>query len=180
MKNFSRGLLFLGILTLALQVHAGTRVSVNFGFGFPIGHCGPVYDPCRPRYSHCGPYYRSYSSYSSYGCSPRYAYYEPTRVVVVRQSPPVEVVEAPPVVQSERRVGYFELGHDWAKDLRQDIATWDQFIDYLRANVAKNSTQNYNEFRQGFISAYGVNAESAFDKAFQQARSDFSTRKGVM
>jgi hypothetical protein len=65
---------------------------------------------------------------------------------------------------------YSELGRDWAKDLRQDIATFDQFEKYLRENITKISTENYNNFRNGFITAYGVNGEAAFDKYFQQAR----------
>lgn len=61
-------------------------------------------------------------------------------------------------------------GHDWAKDLRDDIVTRDEFVNYLKKNISKASSADYNEFRRGFIDAYGVNGEAAFTKAYNQAR----------
>ena len=92
---------------------------------------------------------------------PRYEpyYVEPQRVVVVRET---SYAPAPaPVMESE--ASYARLGRDWAHDLRNEVATWDQFVNYLRANLVRGPSSAYAEFRSGFLAAYGVNAEAAFN-----------------
>jgi len=88
----------------------------------------------------------------------------PASVPVAASVPP-----PPPPAPAPAVTAPYELGRDWAKDLRDDIATREQFVDYLKSNFPKSSSADYNEFRRGFVAAYGVNAEKAFDKAYQQA-----------
>jgi len=150
---------FLGILAFATpSAHAG--VSVGFSFGYPYYH------------------------HHYYGCGPRYvySYYDPYyyRPVYVERAPVVVVRDAPTYVEETRSVttvppvdsepSSYRLGHDWAKDLRDDIVSRAQFVSFLKANITKSSTADYNEFRRGFIAAYGVNGEAAFTKAYQEAR----------
>ena len=135
----------LGVLLMIPQAaHAGVSVSFRFGTSAHRSYVSsdPVCAP--PVYSH------GYSSYRHHG------YYQPQRVVMVRQELPV-IASA----------SYYQLGRDWAKDLRNDVATWDQFVNYLRST--QYSTTGYTQFREGFLSAYGIHGERAFDKAYQQA-----------
>ncbi len=184
-KVFLAGLV-IGLCALISQ-KADASVSVNFRFGTGGYFCGPppchpvvVYgSPCRTRVIYTSPviYTRPYVSYAPY---PYYYPYPPQNVVVVPQAPPssesvasqqttaVQPTPTPPPATAEN--SYYRVGRDWAKDLREDIATRDQFINYLKANIIRASTENYSEFRKGFIATYGVNAEAAFDKAYQQAR----------
>jgi hypothetical protein len=158
--------LAIGLSSLVPQkAHAG--VSVGIGFRFGSGHyCGPGY--------HSSVIYAPYRS-CYYGPPAVYSYYPyyPTERVVVVNPPPSEPVvvqrSSPPPPQVVNST-YFTLGRDWARDIRDDVASRDQFVSYLKSNVTQTSTENYNEFRRGFISAYGVNGEAAFDKAYQQAR----------
>jgi hypothetical protein len=64
---------------------------------------------------------------------------------------------------------YLQLGHDWSRDLRLDIATWDQFVAYVKAYILNAPPTARDDFRRGFIAGYGVNAEAAFDKVLKQA-----------
>ncbi len=64
---------------------------------------------------------------------------------------------------------YRQYGSEWAQDLRRDIVTWDQFVQYMKAYILTSSADARDEFRQGFIASYGTNAVAAFDKAMEQA-----------
>ena len=162
-KLFIAGLGFAALALVPQVAHAGVRVE--FRFGSERHH-----EPAR-----C---YSPRMVYSSHHYRPHYpvTYYvpSPAPVMVVRetivQTPPPQVVIADPIIQTSTRASYAQLGHDWAKDLRSDVATREQFIDYLRENLTKAPLQDYNNFRNTFISAYGVNGTAAFDKAFQEAR----------
>lgn len=83
------------------------------------------------------------------------------------------VIQQPRVVEYEsrsRELSPSQLGHDWANDLRNDVVSWNQFVEFMDDNIVRASRDEYNEFRDGFISTYGVNGEAAFKKAYQQAR----------
>jgi hypothetical protein len=159
------------LLVTSQSAEAGVKVSVNLGFP-AYRHCGP--SPRIVYRSHCGPVYhhRSYSC----GYSRRVVYVQPEPVVIMQSPPPVYYNSAPVYSSSptpaptEVSRTFYQLGHDWAKDLRNDIATWDQFVTYLKANISRADVRDYNDFRDGFVSTYGVNGQAAFDKAFQQAR----------
>jgi hypothetical protein len=164
----------VGLITLsAQQANAGVHVDVQFGF--PSHHYHRP-NPCvvyRPVYrSHCEPVYHhrswSYSSRSYSYPSVVYVRPQPQQVVVMQDPAPVYTTTTNSVSEAPRT--YQQLGHDWAKDLRNDIATWDQFVAYLKSNLSRGDTRDYNDFRNGFIAAYGVNGEAAFDKSFQKAR----------
>ena len=64
---------------------------------------------------------------------------------------------------------YYQLGHDWAQDLRRNAVSWDQFVSYLNAYIVTATDSYREEFRHGFLDGYGINAAAAFDRALQQA-----------
>ena len=43
------------------------------------------------------------------------------------------------------------------------------FVDYLKNTFPDASSTDRQEFRRGFVSAYGMNAVFAFDRALNQA-----------
>lgn len=161
----------LGIgLCLAACAPAATQAGVKVDIRFGTARCGP-YVPayCAPPPVFCGP--RPYA-WRGPVCGPRVvyvpAYYSaPERVVVVRET----AYAPPPAIPAARQEpSYASLGRDWARDLRNDVATWEQFVAWLRANLVRAPANAYAEFREGFLAAYGVNAEAAFNKAYAEAR----------
>ena len=64
---------------------------------------------------------------------------------------------------------YGDLGVAWGQDLRRTIVTWDQFVAYLKAYIITAPPASQAEFREGFVSAYGINSGVAYDKAAAQA-----------
>jgi hypothetical protein len=64
----------------------------------------------------------------------------------------------------------YVLGYDWASDLRQNIATWDGFVTYVKASVLTADAKLRDEFARGFTDGYGVNGKQALDKAMVEAR----------
>jgi len=64
---------------------------------------------------------------------------------------------------------YNDLGWSWGQDLRQQVATWDQFVGYLRAYIMMAPAWAQADFRGAFIHAYGLNGAAAYDKAAAQA-----------
>ena len=102
---------------------------------------------------------------------------QPTTVYAVAPQAPAVVAAAPVPVEAPApstttvlRNGFYQQGHDWAKDLRDDVVIRDQFVDYLKNNVINASSEDSAKFRRGFISAYGVNGDTAFDKALKKAQ----------
>ncbi len=109
----------------------------------------------RPYYYSNRVYYRT--------CPDGYVIVNPPMVVT---QPQVVMVQAPAASD------FYRLGHDWARDLRDDVVTREQFIRYVRSDVLHATRSDFSEFRRGFATAYGVNGDSAFDKALQTARHD--------
>jgi hypothetical protein len=66
-------------------------------------------------------------------------------------------------------LSYGDLGWEWGQDLRREVATWDDFVDYVRTYIIIASPQAQAEFREAFIASYGINGAAAYDKAAQQA-----------
>lgn len=64
---------------------------------------------------------------------------------------------------------YLVLGHDWAKDLRLDIVTWNQFVSYVETYIASAPAGACDDFRRGFVAAYGENGDAAFAKVLKDA-----------
>jgi hypothetical protein len=64
---------------------------------------------------------------------------------------------------------YSDLGLSWGQDLRREVATWNQFVDYLREYVINAPASSQADFREAFIGAYRLNGASAYDKAAAQA-----------
>jgi len=64
---------------------------------------------------------------------------------------------------------YVQLGHDWAQDLRQDVATWDQFVAYLKTYILRAAATARDDFYRGFLAAYGVNGGAALAKGVREA-----------
>ena len=96
----------------------------------------------------------------------------PVATPVAAPVPTVTMASSAQAISAPLPPGYSRQGHDWAKDLRDDVVTRDEFINYLRSNIVNASSSNFSEFRNGFITAYGVNGDAAFDKAFQKAKTN--------
>jgi len=77
--------------------------------------------------------------------------------------------QAPTGVAPPSGSNYKQLGVQWAQDLRRNIVVWGQFVGYVKESVLTALPSDEAEFRKGFISAYGSNADAAFDKAAEQA-----------
>ncbi len=90
--------------------------------------------------------------------------------VYVWQSSQV-VLTSPAFGSSGRRETrtFEQLGHDWARDLRQDIVTWETFVEFVNKSVLHAFSQDREQFRRGFVGTYGMNADAAWDKALQDA-----------
>jgi hypothetical protein len=71
---------------------------------------------------------------------------------------------------------YADVGTQWGQDLRREVATWDQFVDYIRNYIVAAAPTSQADFREAFISSYGINGAAAYDKAAGQAAS--STAQG--
>ena len=112
-----------------------------FDFGFPFYYYPYYYYPAPYGYYY-GPDYYYDPSYSYNGAS---------------YSAPVD------------RRTYLQLGHDWAKDLRLDIVTWDQFVTYVKAYIVDAPAGARDDFRRGFLAGYGENGGAAFEKALNNA-----------
>jgi|ERR1051326_3910110 hypothetical protein len=129
------------------------RSSFVFIGGYPA-YSYPAYP-----YAYCYSYPAYYPTYS-YGAT--YSYYPSSSYSSSYASPPA-------------KVDYWQLGHDWGQDLRQEVVGRDQFVDYVKAYIANARGSDRGEFRRGFITGYGVNAEAAFDKAMRQASEETSS-----
>jgi hypothetical protein len=64
---------------------------------------------------------------------------------------------------------YSDLGLSWGQDLRREVATWNQFVAYLKAYIVTAPASAQADFREAFIDAYGLNGAAAYDKAAAQA-----------
>jgi hypothetical protein len=64
---------------------------------------------------------------------------------------------------------YAEAGLEWGQDLRREIVTWDQFVDYVRGYIVGAPPAAQADFREAFIESYGINGAAAYDKAAAQA-----------
>jgi len=146
MKTLLLAGLGMGLLSFVPQSKAdGISVDFRFGSGGRYRHS----DDRREGYRH--PYYYSHGPV-----------FFPQRVVVVRQ---------PEVCETPARASFYDMGHDWARDLRQDVVSRGQFVAFLRDNMLRVSNEDYRDFRNGFVEAYGSHGEAAFAKYYQDARS---------
>jgi hypothetical protein len=110
------------------------------------------------------PYYGTYAGYAPD------AYYNDTSDAANNPPPPSTVSDqATSSPSSPSGPNDYQLGTQWAQDLRRDIVIWDGFVNYVRSNILTALPSDEAEFRKGFISAYGINAEAAFNKAAEQA-----------
>ncbi|HVM60542.1 MAG TPA: hypothetical protein VMV72_06700 [Verrucomicrobiae bacterium] len=64
---------------------------------------------------------------------------------------------------------YGDLGTSWGQDLRREVATWGQFVGYLKTYVITAPAAAQADFRESFIGAYGLNGAAAYDKAAAEA-----------
>jgi hypothetical protein len=151
----------------AVTVHRGASDPLVFHRDHGIVrhhfHRGIVVAPFAWGYVGPYPYY-----YYPYGYSPDYYYsapyaYSPYTVYDSGSPPPAAGSS------SQQPSTYYQLGHDWGQDLRQDVVTWAQFVDYLKNTFPEASSTKLQEFRRGFLSSYGMNAVFAFDRALSQA-----------
>ena len=64
---------------------------------------------------------------------------------------------------------YSDLGASWGQDLRLGVATWNQFVGYLRSYIVTAPAWAQADFREAFISTYRLNGATAYDKAAAEA-----------
>jgi hypothetical protein len=64
---------------------------------------------------------------------------------------------------------YGDVGASWGQDLRREVATWDQFVAYLKAYIVTAPPSAQADFREAFISTYRINGAAAYDKAATEA-----------
>jgi len=64
---------------------------------------------------------------------------------------------------------YGELGRMWGEELRRQAVSWDQFVQYLQSYIVNASPVQQDEFRDGFLEAYGPTAAATFADAWDQA-----------
>ncbi|MGO9244989.1 MAG: hypothetical protein ACLPT4_05470 [Verrucomicrobiia bacterium] len=70
---------------------------------------------------------------------------------------------------SQGTSAYSDLGWSWGQDLRREVATWDQFVAYLKASIVTAPAWAQADFREAFINAYRLNGATAYDKAAAEA-----------
>ena len=155
--------LFLILFLLTTSVFADNfRFSVNVG-GSDRHNRYSSHHPYYPQYGGCYPYSRVYYPNNVVIYYPQYqpVYVSEERIVVVKERAPVVAPQT---------ISPYQMGRNWAKDYRNDIITFDQLVAYVKDNIKVASASDFTDFRQGFIEAYGVNGEQAFNKVLQEAR----------
>jgi hypothetical protein len=70
---------------------------------------------------------------------------------------------------SQETTAYSDLGWSWGQDLRREVATWDQFVAYLKTYIVTAPASAQADFRGAFINAYRLNGAAAYDKAAAEA-----------
>lgn len=70
---------------------------------------------------------------------------------------------------SQETSQYSDLGWSWGQDLRREVATWDQFVAYLKTYIVTAPASAQADFREAFIDAYQLNGAAAYDKAATEA-----------
>jgi hypothetical protein len=123
--------------------HSGFFFGGVFPFPFWYPYYGSPYD-----------YYYDYPAPYYYDSGPSVSYYN-------NQTPIYPAVDTR---------SYLVLGHDTGKSLRNKSVTWDWFVEYLQAYVVNAPQWARDDFQRGFVSGYGDNAESIYNKGIQQVR----------
>ena len=86
--------------------------------------------------------------------------YVPVALPVAAPVPAVTMAFSASATSAPLPSRYSRQGHDWAKDLRDDFVTRDEFINYLKSNIVNTPPANMAEFWNSFISAYSVNGDA--------------------
>jgi hypothetical protein len=143
---------------VSVDLHFGTSRHGNYRNNYHHRGHSSYHHHSYPYRHHS--YHRNHSRSSFRGFVSVYPQpvYVPERVVVVERRQPQYVEPS-----------YYDLGRDWAKDLRRDVVSWGDFIRFLKDNNIQGSSRRSNDFRDGFVSAYGVNGDAAFRRAIRQA-----------
>lgn len=100
-----------------------------------------------------------------------YPYYYATPLPTYDSGYPADTGYVPLAEEGDAQVAasYGEVGRLWGQDLRREIATWEQFVDYLRAYIINAAPVAQADFREAFIVSYGLNGAAAYDKGADQA-----------
>jgi hypothetical protein len=125
-----------------------SRVFLYYGYsGYPYGY--PVY----------------YSSYPIYGYAPAYSdssggYQSDSRM---RSSNDEQEYD------KSYEDDYWRLGRDWGQDLRRDVASFEDFMAFVKKRISPAPESLRDQFRLGFSRGYGQRADEAFQKAMDLA-----------
>ena len=111
--------------------------------------------------------------YPVYTAYPYYPYYYDSPPPVMSSSADYSSDDgyAPPMDPSTTQAAsdYGDIGASWGQDLRREVATWDQFVAYLKAYIVTATPSAQADFREAFISTYRINGAAAYDKAAAEA-----------
>ena len=117
------------------------------------------------------PFYTAYPYYYEAPLAPTYdgGYYDPGagNVPYVDEGAGGGAVQTAP--------SYGELGRQWGQDLRREVATWDDFVGYVRTYIIVAAPEVQADFREAFIASYGINGAAAYDKAAEDAAQSSGT-----
>lgn len=116
-----------------------------------------------------GPFWYPYY-WPPYYCYDYYDYYPPPYDYYYDNPPAYYYGDSTPGYPQYDGRSYLMLGHDAGKALKSKTASMDWFVEYLRAYIINAPASARDDFRRGFISGYGENAESVFKKATQDTR----------
>jgi hypothetical protein len=130
------------------HAHHDVRRRSDDRFSFSIG-LGFVSYPQSIYYGH--PYF-----------PPRYDYVEYYQY-------PVYTTYVEPAYGQYAQPTSIEIGQAWGTGLRQGYYVWDQFIGYLKAHIVTAPVRVREDFRQGFVIAFGINGDTAFANSYQWA-----------
>jgi hypothetical protein len=71
---------------------------------------------------------------------------------------------------SSTGVSYEELGRFWGRNVRDGKSAHDQFIAFLRSDVANAPDSGRTLFQKGFVNGYGRHGGPVFAHALDEAR----------
>jgi hypothetical protein len=133
--------------------HGGFHDHFDFFFGWPLVWYPYYWGPYYYDYYYPPPY--DYDYYYRCYPAPTYSYGDNTQGYAYPEY--------------DRR-DYLTLGHDSGKALRLQKVSRDWLVEYLRAYIINAPPSARDDFRRGFISGYGDDAESVLKKATEEAR----------
>jgi hypothetical protein len=125
-----------------------------FDHGFAHGHGVVVFAYGVP---YC--YYPDYGYYDSAACS------TPDSSTEYTSNPDTQTEQS----ADQDTDSYYQPGYQWGGELKLYHVTMDQFTAYLKSYILGASPVQQAAFRSGFVAHFGVDGQTIYDQAVQQA-----------